>query len=306
MSENYFTLPSFAKINLLLRILGKRNDGFHELCTVFQTVSLHDNLNFSEHKKITLTCNDKKIPTDARNLIVRAAEILRGRFGIERGAKIHLEKNIPAPGGLGGGSSNAATALVGLARLWNIEIELEDLCELGEKLGCDVPFFFFGGTAIGTGSGAVIFPIADFTAKNMIIVKPNVDISTKKAFAELNAPDLTNKISKSILQICRDEVDSLYLRQSKLKNDFEKTVFESEPETARAKEKLLACGAERALMSGSGGCVFGIFDNALDRQVASNALQTEYLWRVFSVETISRFDYRNFLKFDKIFLDKDF
>jgi len=302
MSENYFTLPSFAKINLLLRVLGKRNDGFHELCTVFQTVSLHDNLNFSEHKKITLTCNDKKIPTDARNLIVRAAEILRDRFGIERGAKIHLEKNIPAPGGLGGGSSNAATALIGLIQLWNIEIELKDLCELGEKLGSDVPFFFFGGTAIGTGSGTVIFPINDFTIKYMIIVKPNVDISTKKAFAELNAPDLTNKTSKSILQICRDEANSLYLQQSELKNDFEKTIFELEPETARAKEKLLACGAERALMSGSGACVFGIFDNDIKQRDAFNALQMEPNWRVFSVETISRLDYRNFLKFDKILL----
>jgi len=306
MSGNYFTLPSFAKVNLLLRVLGKRNDGFHEICTIFQTVSLHDSLIFSEHKKLILTCDDKKIPTDARNLIVKAAEILRGKFGIKKGAKIHLEKNIPAPGGLGGGSSNAATALVGLVQLWNIKVKMEDLCELGEKLGCDVPFFFFGGTAVGIGSGTEIFPITDFTAKYMIIVKPNVDISTKKAFAELKAPDLTNKTSKSILQICRDEANSLYLRQSKLKNDFEKTIFELEPETARAKEKLLACGAEHALMSGSGGCVFGIFDNDLKQLRAFNSLQTERSWRVFSVETISRLDYRNFLKFDKILLDKDF
>ncbi|CAN5686127.1 4-(cytidine 5'-diphospho)-2-C-methyl-D-erythritol kinase [soil metagenome] len=306
MSGNYFTLPSFAKVNLLLRVLGKRNDGFHEICTIFQTVSLHDSLIFSEHKKLTLTCDDKKIPTDARNLIVKAAEILRGKFGIKKGAKIHLEKNIPAPGGLGGGSSNAATALVGLVQLWNIKVKMEDLCELGEKLGCDVPFFFFGGTAVGIGSGTEIFPITDFTAKYMIIVKPNVDISTKKAFAELKAPDLTNKTSKSILQICRDEANSLCLRQSKLKNDFEKTIFELEPETARAKEKLFGYGAKRALMSGSGASVYGIFDNDLKRQNAFNVLQTEQNWRVFSVETISRLDYRNFLKFDKILLDKDF
>jgi len=306
MPENFFTLPSFAKVNLLLRVLGKRKDGFHELCTVFQTVSLHDNLSFSEHKKLTLTCDDKKIPTDASNLIIKAAKILREKFGIKQGAKIHLQKTIPAPGGLGGGSSNAATALVGLVQLWNIEIELEDLCEIGEKLGCDVPFFLFGGTAIGTGSGTEIFPLADFTAKYMIIVKPHVEISTKKAFAELNAPDLTNKISKSILQICRDEANSLYLRQINLKNDFEKTIFKSEPETARAKEKLFDCGAKRALMSGSGASVFGIFDNELKQQNAFNALQTERSWRVFSVETISRLDYRNFLRFDKILLDKDF
>jgi len=306
MPENFFVLPSFAKINLQLRILGRRVDGFHELCTVFQTVSLHDNLTFSENKKLTLTCDNKKIPTDAKNLIVKAAKILREKFGIERGAKIHLEKKIPAPGGLGGGSSNAATALLGLARLWNIQIESKDLCEIGKKLGSDVPFFFFGGTAIGTGSGAEIFPLPDFTAQYIIIVKPNAHISTKKAFAGLNAPDLTNKTSKSILQICCDEANSLYLRGSKLENDFEKTIFELEPETARAKEKIFDCGAELALLSGSGACVFGIFDDDLKRQKAFDALQAERNWRVFSVETISRFDYQNFLEFDKILLDKDF
>ncbi len=117
MTENTFTLPSFAKINWFLRVLGKRADNFHELCTVFQTVSLHDKLTFSEHDEIVLTCDDEKIPTDENNLIVKAALELKQKFNIKSGAKIHLEKNIPAPGGLGGGSSNAAVALFGLIKL---------------------------------------------------------------------------------------------------------------------------------------------------------------------------------------------
>ena len=108
MAENKFTLPSFAKINWFLHILGKRTDNFHELCTVFQTVSLHDNLTFEENDEIILTCSDSKIPTGENNLIVKAARELQQKFDIKKGAKIYLEKNIPSPGGLGGGSSNAA------------------------------------------------------------------------------------------------------------------------------------------------------------------------------------------------------
>src|ERR687889_796685 len=114
MPKTSFTLPSFAKINWFLRISGKRSDGFHELCTVFQTVSLHDNLAFTESEDLILTCNKTYIPMGDKNLIIKAANVIRGKFGVKKGAKIYLEKNIPSPGGLGGGSSNAAIAVLGL------------------------------------------------------------------------------------------------------------------------------------------------------------------------------------------------
>lgn len=300
MPEDSFTLSSFAKINLLLRVLGKRADGYHELCTVFQTVSLCDQLTFSEDKKINLTCDNCKIPVDEKNLIVRAANVLRKKFNVKSGAKIHLEKRIPSPGGLGGGSSNAATALIGLLKLWKIELELGDLCEIGATLGADVPFFFFGGTAFGSGRGTEIYQLRDFAVKHLLIVTPNVAVSTEKAFKGLNAPDLTNKSSKSILQICRYEANSLYLRQSQLTNDFERTVFEIEPETARTKEKLLALGAKRALMSGSGASIVAVFTSDEKMQIALDALHGEKDWRVFPVETVSRPDYRNALGLDKV------
>lgn len=306
MSENSFTLPSFAKINLFLRVLGKRPDRTHELCTVYQTVSLCDYLTFSRSDRIVLTCDDQKIPTGDENLIVKAAKILREHSAIKDGVEIHLEKRIPAPGGLGGGSSNAATALFGLINLWDIEIELDDLCEIGQELGADVPFFFFGGTALGSGNGTHICPLKDFTSEHILIVAPNVDIPTKEAFERLNAPDLTNKTSKSILKICRDEANSLYLRQSKLTNDFELTVFEIESDVARAKDKLLELGAVRALLSGSGASVYAIFDSDIKRRAAFDALQAEQEWRMFPVETVSRTDYQKSLKLDKILLDKNF
>jgi 4-diphosphocytidyl-2-C-methyl-D-erythritol kinase len=301
MSEQSFKLPSYAKINLLLKILGKRADNYHEICTIFQTVSLCDYISFNrDEKNIVFTCQDEKIPLGRENSIVRAAELLKSAFGIKTGARIHLEKSIPAPGGLGGGSSNAATALLGLTKLWNIKIKRQDLCELGAKLGADVPFFFYGGTALGTGTGTDILPLEDFAAKHILIVKPAVDVATKDAFARLNAADLTNKSSKSILKICRDEADSLYSKQFKLTNDFEKVIFELEPQTFRVKKELINLGANSALMSGSGASVFGIFDSYVQRQKALEALQNERNWRVFPVETISRAAYEKSLRFDKI------
>lgn len=295
--EISFTLPSFAKINWFLRVLGKRDDGFHELCTVFQTVSLHDDLTFSESDELILTCSDENIPTGDTNLIVKAAKILSEKYGIKKGAGIHLEKRIPAPGGLGGGSSNAAVALVGLSRLWRIEIDFAELLKIAERLGSDVPFFLHGGTALGTGRGTEIFPLNDVEEKNILIVTPNVSVPTAKAFARLNAAHLTNKDSKSILQICRDEAQTLHFRQAESVNNFEKTVFEIEPEILRVKEKLLACESIRALMSGSGASVFAVFDTEKKLENAVSKLQTEKGWRVFSVKTISRREYQAFLKF---------
>jgi 4-diphosphocytidyl-2-C-methyl-D-erythritol kinase len=296
MLENSFTLPSFAKINWFLRILGKRDDGFHELCTVFQTVSLHDNLTFSESEQVVLTCDDENIPTDDKNLIVKAAKILSEKYSIKKGAKIHLEKRIPALGGLGGGSSNAAVALLGLSKLWQIEIDFETLSEIGKRLGSDVPFFLHGGTAFGTGRGTEIFELNDLEENYILIVTPNIAVSTAEAFARINAAHLTNKDSKSILQICRNEAQALDLRQSELVNDFEKTVFENEFEIKRVKEKLLICGSIRALMSGSGASVFGVFETEKKLKTASDELKSEPSWRVFDVRTISRREYQTLLE----------
>lgn len=297
MLENSFTLPSLAKINWFLRVLGKRDDGFHEVCTVFQTVSLHDDLTFSESGSVILTCNDKSIPVGDTNLIVQAAKILSEKYDTKKGAKIHLEKRIPAPGGLGGGSSNAATALIGLSKLWEIEIDLAQLLEIAEHLGSDVPFFLHGGTACGTGRGTEIFPLNDLEEKNILIVTPNVAIATAEAFAGLNVAHLTNKASKSILQICCNEAQTLHLRRTELVNDFEKTVFEIESEIRRVKQKLLECGSVYALMTGSGASVFAVFDTRRELENASSNLKSEKDWRVFSVKTISRGEYQTLLKF---------
>lgn len=276
-------------------MLGKRADGFHELCTIFQTVSLHDKITFSESKNLSLECTDKKVPTDENNLIIKAAKLLQNNFDISNGAKIYLEKNIPSPGGLGGGSSNAAVALLGLSKLWNLKIEFQDLLKFAEKLGSDVPFFLYGGTALGVGRGTEILPLEQIEEKYNLIVTPDENISTAEAFARLDATNLTNFESKRILQTCLKEAHSFDLRKNELKNDFETSVFYFAPEIKRVKETLLELGATRALLSGSGASVFGLFDTEETRQTAQNALKVEKTWRSFAVATISRDQYREAL-----------
>lgn len=299
MSVDSFTLPSFAKINLLLRILGRRSDNFHELCTVFQTVSLKDYLTFGEDERIVLTCGDDKIPLGDANLIVKAAKLLQENFKIKKGASVYLEKNIPAPGGLGGGSSNAAVALIGLSRLWKIETNLAELERLGKLLGSDVPFFFCGGTAAGTERGDKITEMKDIQPELLLVVTPDVAVSTAEAFRKINAPNLTNNSSKSILQICCDEANSLRLPQTKLQNDFENTIFNIEPEISLVKQKLISFGAKQALLSGSGASVFAFFDDEQGLRLAFDNLKREHDWRVFSARTVSRGEYRNSLNLDK-------
>lgn len=290
-----FSLPSFAKINWTLRVLGKRADGFHELFTVFQTVSLHDTLEFSSSDVLTLTCDDRNLATGDSNLIMQAARALKQRFPKTGGGNIHLRKTIPFPGGLGGGSSNAAVTLIGLARLWQLDI-VGDLQAVAAELGSDVPFFLQGGTAAGAGRGEIVDPTGDGDARYMLLVTPAVKVSTHEAFAALRVgASLTSDALERSLTVCRNEARSLDPLHSELINDLERTVFSAYPEVARVKETLLGLGAVNAAMSGSGATVFAVFDKQETRQAALAALDEESSWAKFAVSTISRSEYASAL-----------
>jgi 4-diphosphocytidyl-2-C-methyl-D-erythritol kinase len=293
VSLNAFTVPSFAKINWQLRVLGRRNDGYHELHTIFQTVTLHDKLKFSarDDDGIYLTSDSHDLPLDESNLVVRAGLILKNHYGINRGASIHLEKVIPVEGGLGGGSSNAAIALLGLTYLWEIEANKEVLEKLGASLGADVPFFLTGGTALGTGLGISVSPIRETHAEHLLIVKPGAKVSTANAYQSLNSPALTKAGSDIILSISRADEQFTDSYPDALHNDFEPVVFHLKPEIGRVKEALLSAGARSALLSGSGSSVFGIFDNGEARERAIELLEGESEWRIFPCSTLSRDSY---------------
>lgn len=298
VSKTAFTLPAFAKINWTLHVLGRRPDGYHELHTIFQTVSLHDRLTFApqDDEQIHLSCDAPDIPVDETNLVHRAAVALRDRRGLKKGASIHLEKRIPVGGGLGGGSSDAAITLLGLAHLWEISIAKQEILEISAHLGADVPFFLMGGTALGTGLGTDVSPLPEVTIPHILIVTPNVKISTAEAYKALDAPALTKVGGDTILSISRADAQFTDSLPMALHNDFERVIFRLNPEIERAKKALINAGARNALLAGSGASVFGIFDNreAQEEQV-EEVLRIEAGWRVFSCATISRAQYQQAL-----------
>lgn len=278
-------------------MLGKRADGYHELDTIFQSISLHDTIAFSvtRHSEIRFSCDDRSLPTDAHNLVMRAAGALRNRFSTTKGAHIRLVKRTPTHAGLGGGSSDAAATLVGLARLWDVRISREELCEIGSSLGADVPFFFYGGTARGTGIGDCIEPLSDAPAKFLLIIKPNANTSTAEAYKILDERGLTSPNSKTILS--RSDAKEFFDNQdsASLQNDFEAVALAQSPEIARAKNALLTAGASAAMLAGSGSAVFGIFDSEDAQRRAIQAIEIETGWRVFPCKTVGRNDYRSAL-----------
>ncbi len=296
MSRTRLILPSFAKVNLGLKVISRRPDGFHDIFTVFQTISLKDTITFAPSDKIRLTCTDPNIPVDGSNIILKAVDALKERYSIRNGVTIHLDKKIPSPGGLGGGSSNAAVTLLALRRLWGLDVSTDDLVATARSLGSDVPFFLVGGTAIGSGRGTEIEPIDDIGEAMGLVVTPDIDVSTAEAYQAMTVPNLTNREVERILLNCRFEAKRPDFLARKLINDFEKTVFARFPDIGEARQTLADLGASPAMMCGSGASVFGFFDKEETRQTAIKALGEHANWRSFAVATISRREYREALR----------
>lgn len=291
------SLPSFAKINWGLRILGKRPDNFHEVRTTLQTISLQDQLNFdlSEDRQVELSCNDPEIPKGEQNLIVRAAHALQDAYSIRKGARIQLEKNIPVQAGLGGGSSNAAVALLALTRLWQIKAGANELIEIAGRLGADVPFFLFGGCMLATGTGTTLSSLPDYGVFNLIIIAPGVGVATRNAYESLQSAALTSDTSEFILSSSQKAVnsgDSFPWLRNDFENDFEPVLFDIYPEIRHAKEVLIASGATAALLTGSGSSVFGVFADQKSQQQALEKIKGEAGWRIIPCVTVSRNEYR--------------
>ncbi len=250
---------AFAKINLSLRVLGTRSDGYHELRTIFQSIGLHDTLTVrAERGPFYLTCDDPNCPDDTANLIWRAAARVwraAGRRGAPRDVAVDLKKRIPLAAGLGGGSSDAAAALRAFARLWRVD-EARVRAIAGE-LGADVPYFFEGGTVLGLGRGDLLFPLIDRPAAWVVLVLPNFGVSTKEAFGWWDAD---RKHAKDTKGGTKDTKET--------RNDLEEPVAARHPQIRRIVSALRNAGAWHAAMSGSGSTVFGLF---LSRTAASKA-----------------------------------
>ena len=254
---------AFAKINLSLRITRTRPDGFHELQTVLQAIDLADTLTVSTRSgPFRIVCRTPGVPVDRRNLVWRAAEALwraAGRQGEPRDAAIAIRKRIPRQGGLGGGSSDAAAALLALRRAWHLPIEDEQLHVIGRGLGADVPFFLVGGTALGLGRGDELYPLADLPRWWVVLAFPSFGVSTPDAYAWFDAGQSSDRSPGAAHQ----HLDGAWLgRATPLINDLEAPVVERHPEIGRLREALKERGAVMAAMSGSGSTVFGVFRSA--------------------------------------------
>ena len=248
-----------AKINLVLRVIGRRSDGYHELDTIFQAVDLWDTLEIRPSSSLQLTCDDPRLPVDESNLVLRAARLLAERHvGGPRHAALSLRKRIPVQAGLGGGSSDAAGALMLCDQFWSLGVGREGLAELAAELGSDVPFFLTGGTARGRGRGDRIEALPFVGGTPIILGYPPFGISTQEVFGRLPGR-LTlpaNGVSVSIASAHKWPKNNDF---GFLTNDLETVVFEGWPEVKRFRDALLETGAAAALLSGSGSAVVGVF-----------------------------------------------
>jgi len=252
---------AFAKVNRSLVVLGKRPDGFHELDTVFQAVGLSDRLTFETSVGLSLEVDDPSIPSGAENLVLRAARALAASAGVPARAAITLEKRIPSGGGLGGGSSDAAVALLGLSALWGLDLPVGGLAEIGASVGSDVPFFLYGGTARGLGRGERIAPLPDLPSAGVVLVMPPFPVATPAVFGRLGAPAWDGRSG--------EEADAAGAPD---RNDLEPAAEALFPALREVREALAAAGAEQARLSGSGSTVFGLFPDLATASEAARRL----------------------------------
>ncbi len=289
------TARAHAKINLDLRVLGTRADGFHELRTVFQSLELHDVLVFRRRRgEFAIRCRVAGVPHDETNLIWRAAGALwkeLGYAGPPRDTAVTLEKRIPLQAGLGGGSADAAAALLGLARLWSGAVPTPFLRDLSASLGADVPFFLWGGTALGLGRGEEIYPLVDLPRHYVTLVLPPFGIATPEAygwFDEEHAAGYHNPVDAPLdLQVLPVPWPS---RAAQMVNDLEPPVVRRYPDIGQVKMALRQAGAVGAAMSGSGSAIFGLFRTAGAAARAAKSLGRPG-WRTIVTRTLDRASY---------------
>lgn len=273
--------------------MGKRPDGYHEVRTLLQTVSVADELTFElTGQGISVHCDHPEVPCDETNLAYRAAKLLSDFTGVGKGVRIHLAKRLPVAAGLGGGSGNGAVTLLALQRLWDIQLEPRDLFALAAKLGADAPFFLIGGTCLGVGRGDEVYPLADINEEFLLLVNPGIAVPTREAYADL-PPELTKPEAVIKMPLSFEAAYAAVTRPGApvpLINDLENPVFARRPALVEVKRRLRQAGARGVLMSGSGSTFFAIFDSADTRARAEDELRATG-WRCLQARTLGRKEY---------------
>lgn len=266
-----------AKINLTLDVLGRRENGYHDVEMIMQQINLYDlvTVEKSDSDGITLTCSDFFLPVDERNLAYRAAQIMRERFSIPSGFKIHIEKHIPIAAGLAGGSTDAAAVISGINRVCQLELTTQQMQDIGFTLGADIPFCFMEGCAIARGLGEILTPIRGFEHAWMVLVKPGFGVSTKDVYTGLDLSAVTKRPDTNAMILALNDQKRKEIIAG-LCNVLETVTLALHPKVAEIKAMLTSYGADGVLMSGSGPTVFAIFGSYEKAKTAHKKIKKHY------------------------------
>ena len=266
-------IDAYAKVNLSLDVLYRREDGYHEINTIMQQINLKDTLVISDLEEgIVIECSHPEVPLDSSNLVYKAWMGLKEKFSIDKGAHIIINKNIPVAAGLAGGSTDAAATLKGLNELWGLNLTEEELMDIGATIGADVPFCIMGGTALAQGIGEKLTKLSSFSGKLVLVANPGIPVSSAHVYKNLRLERLSERPDTDSLIKSIEEDDLNFLAQNMV-NVLEQVTLEECSIVKDIKEQMKRLGALGSLMSGSGSTVFGIFDNMETLERCKNELE---------------------------------
>ena len=284
----YMELKAYGKINLSIDVIGQKDDGYHEIRTIMQSIGLYDVINFEKRKDgIKIYCSNPLVPCDRRNIAYKAFELIKEKYDINSGIEIEINKNIPVSAGLAGGSTDGAATIVAANSLWNLGMDYGDMVDIAKMLGADVPFCIRGGTALAEGIGDVLSDIDSLDRIDVVLAKPPVSVSTKEVYKNLRMDEI----------IVRPDIDKLIdaIRHKNIRyiagnmvNVLETVSIKRYPIIEEIKSIMLHFGALGALMSGSGPTVFGLFDSKESGEKCYNRL-IDYIKEVYIVKTIGKY-----------------
>ena len=283
---NSICIKARAKINLSLDVLRKREDGYHDVQMIMQSISLHDKvfLGQIEKKSIKISCDKKWVPSNSDNIAYKAAKLLMDKFDLQKGIDIKIVKNIPVAAGLAGGSADAAAVLKGMNELFSLNLEQEELMQLGKTIGADIPFCIKGGTMLAEGIGEILTDIKPLNNVDIVLVKPRISVSTAWVYKNLNIDKITSRPYTDYL-ISMIEKRDLQNLGNKMVNVLEAVTIKKHVIICEIKDKLVKLGALGSMMSGSGPTVFGIFENRLTAQKAYENINMDDRWDCILTET---------------------